>query len=94
MTPRHTERGEGRTDLRAERARIRRMGGRFCGHAPGTCTADPDWQAYLAEMDRPDAKAAAEEIGRLITRILALAPDAGLYVGIKVEPKSADGEVR
>lgn len=30
--------------------------------------------------------AAAAEIGRLINHILALAPDAGLYVSIKVEP--------
>jgi hypothetical protein len=31
---------------------------------------------------------AAEEIGRLVNRILALAPEAGLYVSIKVQPAS------
>lgn len=28
----------------------------------------------------------AEEIGRLVSRILALAPEAGLYVSLKIEP--------
>jgi hypothetical protein len=31
---------------------------------------------------------AATEIGNLVTRILALAPAAGLHVGIKIEPAS------
>lgn len=32
----------------AERAWIRCMGGRFCQHTPGTCTADPEYQAAIA----------------------------------------------
>lgn len=41
---------------------------------------------------------AAAEIGRLVNHILALAPDAGLYVSIKIEPRQnaqhslADGD--
>jgi hypothetical protein len=35
--------------------------------------------------------AAAAEIGNLINHILALAPDAGLYVSIRVEPSHQPG---
>lgn len=33
---------------------------------------------------------AATEIGQLVNRLLALAPTAGLYVGIKIEPARRD----
>lgn len=36
------------------------------------------------------ARDAATEIGILINRMLALAPEAGLRIGIKIEPASAD----
>jgi len=34
----------------------------------------------------PTASEAATEIGNLVTRILALAPVAGLYIGIEIKP--------
>ena len=40
-------------------------------------------EALLGESTKAHA---ATEVGRLINRILALAPEAGLYIGIKVEP--------
>lgn len=37
---------------------------------------------------------AAKEIGRLVSRIVELAPKAGLYVGIKIEPARSGKPVR
>jgi hypothetical protein len=50
------------------------------------------WREMMAkyEAGRPSktvsASEAATEIGRLVSRILAIAPEAGLYIGIKIEP--------
>lgn len=39
-----------------------------------------------------EQNAAAAEIAELCSRILALAPAAGLYVGIKIQPASEKGD--
>ncbi|WP_324807150.1 hypothetical protein SH584_11300 [Sphingomonas sp. LY29] len=41
---------------------------------------------HSEQVEEPDSRSAAQDVGRLATRMLELAKPAGLYVQIKIDP--------
>lgn len=66
--------------------------------ADAVCSRHDRWGWYTANkaalhaLQSKEDTSAADAIGRLAQRIVGLAPAAGLYVSIKIEPASPKGE--